>query len=227
MTHPLDRCVWHALQSRQRAFAVVRAKAVAFERSVAMFVAGSDRSREALSDMAALIPPGGQAGVVKRGEFPLPPATTLVKAATLMQMVAETLRCEEPALPFLELGDPDAPDMLALATLCRPGPFFEATYRLGGFIGIRDAAGKLIAMAGERMKAAPFTEVSAVCTHPDARGRGLARALMSVVARRIVARGEIPWLHTYPDNEGAIALYTSLGFRPRADVTYTIVERAA
>jgi predicted GNAT family acetyltransferase len=224
MAHPLDRCVWSALQSRQRAFAVVRGKAAAFERSVAMFVAGADRSREALADMAALIPPGGQAGMVEREDWPLPPGTKLVKAATLMQMVAEPLRCAEPALPFLELGEADAPDMLALATLCRPGPFFEATHRLGGFIGVRDGAGRLIAMAGERMKAGPFTEVSAVCTHPDARGRGLARALMSVVARRIAARGETPFLHTYPNNDGAIALYASLGFRPRADVTYTIAE---
>jgi hypothetical protein len=130
-----------------------------------------------------------------------------------------------PDFPFLELSDAEAPDMLELATLCRPGPFFAGTHRLGGFIGVRDEAGRLIAMAGERMHVGSFGEVSAVCTHPDHRGRGLARGLMSVVASRIAARGDTPWLHTYPDNLGAIALYETLGFGRRAEVTYTIFER--
>ncbi|WP_163317661.1 GNAT family N-acetyltransferase, partial [Enterobacter hormaechei] len=71
----------------------------------------------------------------------------------------------------------------------------------------------LIAMAGERMRTPGFTEVSGVCTHPDFRGAGLAGKLMRAVAARIVARGELPFLHAYADNASAIALYERLGYR--------------
>ena len=70
-----------------------------------------------------------------------------------------------------------------------------------------------MAMAGERMKPDGFTEVSGVCAHPDHRGRGFAGALMRIVAGRILARGETPFLHAYASNRGAIGLYESLGFR--------------
>jgi predicted GNAT family acetyltransferase len=80
-------------------------------------------------------------------------------------------------------------------------------------------------MAGERMKPDGFTEVSGVCTHPDWRGRGYAGGLMRLVARRILARGETPFLHAYATNEGAIALYRSLGFAIRRQVTATILKR--
>jgi predicted GNAT family acetyltransferase len=141
-------------------------------------------------------------------------------------MVAEDgIEPPEKVLPLLELGDPDAPEMLALAMLCRPGPYHANTHKLGGFVGVRDAEGRLIAMAGERYQIGRFTEISAVCTHPDARGQGIARALMQVVGSRITARGEEAFLHTFPDNAGAIALYESLGFRPREEIRYTIFRR--
>ena len=73
------------------------------------------------------------------------------------------------------------------------------------------------------MKPAGFTEVSGVCTHPDFRGRGYARALMAVVAECILARGDTPFLHAYADNRGAIALYESLGFRVRCEVNVTVL----
>ena len=80
-------------------------------------------------------------------------------------------------------------------------------------------------MAGERFQVGRYTEISAVSTHPDARGRGLARNLMRVVGSRIAARGEVAFLHTYPDNAGAIALYEQLGFRPRTQINYAIFRR--
>jgi predicted GNAT family acetyltransferase len=85
------------------------------------------------------------------------------------------------------------------------------TPALGEFWGIKDA-GVLVAMAGERMKHEGFTEVSGVCTHPHARGRGLGRALSAHVAARISARGDTPYLHAYASNTAAIELYRSLGF---------------
>jgi len=49
---------------------------------------------------------------------------------------------------------------------------------------------------------------------------------MRVVAGRILARGETPFLHTYAHNTGAIALYRSLGFALRKEITMAVLERA-
>jgi predicted GNAT family acetyltransferase len=94
---------------------------------------------------------------------------------------------------------------------------------MGHFIGVHHG-GRLIAMAGQRMRVPGFTEVSAVCTHPDFRGRGLAGKLMRVLIDRIVAEGDAAFLHVYPDNSGAIALYEALGFRLRAEMTFTVLR---
>jgi predicted GNAT family acetyltransferase len=114
--------------------------------------------------------------------------------------------------------------MFDLATLTKPGPYFARTHRLGDFVGVKQD-GRLIAMAGERMKPDGFTEVSGVCTHPDARGRGYAGALMRVVVAKILARGETPFLHVYAANTGAIGLYETLGFALRREVTMTVLTR--
>jgi len=114
--------------------------------------------------------------------------------------------------------------MLALATLTKPGPFFARTHQLGDFVGVK-RDGVLVAMAGERMKPAGFTEVSGVCTHPDHRGHGYAAGLSRIVAQRILARGEVPFLHAYATNTAAIAIYQALGFRLRLEATLTILAR--
>lgn len=67
--------------------------------------------------------------------------------------------------------------------------------------------------SGEALRLSPGY---GVCTHPDARGRGYAGALMRTVIERILGRGETAFLHSYADNAGAIALYHSLGFSVRS-----------
>jgi len=89
-----------------------------------------------------------------------------------------------------------------------------------------NARGALVAMAGERLHPPGWTEISAVCTHPDFRGRGLAGKLMRVLIDRIVSEGDAAFLHVYPDNAGAIALYGALGFRLRAEMTFTVLRSA-
>lgn len=131
---------------------------------------------------------------------------------------------EPPDEPVV-LGEADAAEMLALATLTRPGPFFVRTHRLGRFLGIR-RGGRLVAMAGERLRPPGFTEVSGVCTHPDHRGHGHAARLMRAVADAILARGETPFLTCYADRPATIALYERLGFRTRATIQATILSPA-
>ena len=96
---------------------------------------------------------------------------------------------------------------------------------MGRYWGHVDADDRLLAMAGERLHLTGFTEISAVCTHPDARGRGLAAALTRHVApRAILERGETPFLHVAADNDAALRVYERLGFRRRRTVDFAFVE---
>lgn len=224
--HPLDRPVWSALTgARQAHLALGDARAMRFDPAYALFAVAADDAPDSLAALTRLIPDGRAVGLVEAGEVSLPAGVPLRQAACV-QMAAQSLTAGGPDLAFEALGDADAGEMLALATLTEPGPFFEKTHRLGDFIGVRQD-GRLVAMAGERMKPDGFTEVSGVCTHPDWRGRGYAAGLMRVVTARIVARGETAFLHAYAANTGAIALYESLGFSVRTAITFTVLGAGA
>ena len=70
-----------------------------------------------------------------------------------------------------------------------------------------------------------YTEVSAVCTHPDYLGCGYAAALMAVLMERIRDRGEIPFLHVRPGNLRAIELYKRLGFTDRRLLHLLVIQK--
>ncbi|MDP3802227.1 GNAT family N-acetyltransferase [Brevundimonas sp.] len=223
LAHPLDRPVWSALTSRQASLALGDARALRFDPAWALFAAAADASPESTAALGALnISPNGM-GLVEAGDMPLPPETTVRAQAACVQMTTSGLTAGGRDIAFEPLGEADAADMLALATLTVPGPFFERTHRLGDFIGVKQD-GKLIAMAGERMRPSGFTEVSGVCTHPDHRGHGYASALMRVVAQRILERGEQAFLHVYAAHAATIALYETLGFSVRTSITYTVLD---
>jgi predicted GNAT family acetyltransferase len=222
--HPLDRPIWSALTTRQAHLASGTRRALYFDRDYAAFAASIDDTAESLAELAAIVPRQGYVILLQAGAVPEPPGAVAVSRTAGVQMVLDALTPGEPDFAVAPLTDDDAADMLALATLTKPGPFFVRTHALGTFIGVKHD-GRLVAMAGERMQPTGFTEISGVCTHPDFRGRGYAGGLMRLAAARILARGETPFLHARAANTGAIALYETLGFRLRRAVTIAAVER--
>lgn len=221
--HPLGRAIWTALTTRQAGLARSAGAVRRFDPAFSPFAASADGTAESLAALADLVPPGGE--VYLQGDAIEPPAGFAVRrSAHTVLMVAERIEGPAADFDFEVLGDADGPEMMALAHLTKPGPFAERTHQLGRFVGVRHE-GRLVAMAGERLKAGPYTEVSGVCTHPDHRGRGYAGGLMKDVAWKILERGEKPFLHSYADNIGAIALYERLGFAVRSRPMLFVLER--
>ncbi|RZJ05589.1 MAG: GNAT family N-acetyltransferase [Brevundimonas sp.] len=230
LAHPLDRPVWSALNTRVASLTIRRERdggsAVRLDPDVGVFVAAANGSTASRALLDALCREYPGAGLVEPEGDPIAsvlPDLPVVSQATCVQMTASSLTAGPPGDPdFLTLGEADADEMLALATLTKPGPFRRGTLRLGGFVGVQ-REGRLIAMAGERMKVEGYSELSGVCTHPDFRGQGLAGALSRAVVSRILARGEQAFLHAYAEHTATVAFYESLGFTVRARMTYTVL----
>ncbi|HEU0045047.1 GNAT family N-acetyltransferase [Sphingomonas sp.] len=221
MAHPLDRPIWSALTGPQAQLARGDARAWRIEPSVGHFAAAASPSSADLDALHGLVTPGAPLILFEDAAAQPTPGLT-VASDTMVQMVAEGLAPPAPGAPMQPLGDDDAAEMLALATLTRPGPFLTNTHSLGGFVGIREGY-RLVAMAGTRLRVPNHVEISAVCTHPDHRGRGHAARLMQAVSQVIIAGGDRPFLHSYASNTAAIAMYERLGFRLRRELTVSFL----
>ncbi|WP_079404354.1 GNAT family N-acetyltransferase [Streptomyces sp. 3211] len=210
----LDNPVWAALTGTHRGFAAFGPAGLAarYALDTAPFSALADpEDPRAWADLAALAGPGEEVWLTG---LPTPPPgwQTLVTLAGV-QLDGRAVRAEA-APEAVPLGPGDVPEMLELVGLTRPGPFLGRTVELGTYLGIRHG-GRLVAMAGERTRPAGWSEISAVCTHPDHRGRGLAGRLVRAVAAAARERGDSPFLHAAASNTGAVRLYESMGFTLR------------
>jgi ribosomal protein S18 acetylase RimI-like enzyme len=226
--HPLDNVIWQALTTRQTEFAESFDQARRFSREVTSLCAFREPSEEGYECLGNLAGSGGTAAVFLDVPYETRPGWSRVGGAPLLQMACENgnaaLAKQTGKAQFVELGSADVPEMVELATLTKPGPFGTRTRELGTYLGIRDG-GKLVAMAGERLKVPGHTEVSAVCTHPEHTGKGYAQILMSEIMRRIRSRGETPFLHVRQDNVRAIEIYKRLGFRERVLRHYAVIRK--
>jgi predicted GNAT family acetyltransferase len=224
--HTLDRPVWGALEGWQAGLSVGNHLARRFAPGFGPFAATRDDRPEALDALHELVAPGEQLILLQADESAVPRGAMVERRSAGVQMVLKALKPAGGRAAIERLGPADVPEMRALAHLTKPGPFEARTHELGAFYGIRDR-GRLIAMAGERMKLNGFVEVSAVCTHPDYRGQGYAAQLTSIVSSQIVERGETAFLHAYATNTPAIALYEALGFAVRREMIVTVLARRA
>jgi GNAT superfamily N-acetyltransferase len=210
----LDQCIWNALSSCHVSFAEGDELAKRYPPAVTALAAMRDFSTESFESLGRLIVPGEMGIFFLDALPPLPIGWRILREVPLAQMVwsGSADADDGPAIEQLNIADVD--EMLALTELTKPGPFGKRTPELGTYLGIRDR-GRLVAMAGERLRLPGFTEVSAVCTHPSHQGRGLARQLILAVVRRIVQSGATPFLHVARENKRAIRVYEDLGFKTR------------
>ena len=217
----LDNPIWSALTTGQAQLAQGGSLAKRFPSDVAPFAAMPDQSVAAYQALEETLS-GDVAALFLDAPPVLPADWSTVHSGEMYQMVFEAPPPAEPNLSLRTLSVADIPEMLALTKLTEPGPFLPRTIQLGAYYGVHES-GLLVAMAGERLKLTGYTEVSAVCTHPDYRGRGYGHALMSAVMAGITNRGETPFLHVRTENP-ALHLYQKLGFRLRAKLHLAVIK---
>jgi ribosomal protein S18 acetylase RimI-like enzyme len=219
----LDNPIWNSLSTSRARFAQGGALARRFDPAIGPLAGLKEQSAEAYGELGELLSPGEFAVLFLDSAPEPPPGWQLLLHRPGNQMIWEGASLpSSPEIAIQPLGADDIPEMLELTALTDPGPFRARTIELGGFLGIREG-GRLAAMAGERLALPGFTEVSAVCTHPDFRGRGYAQALVSAVVRTIQLRGETPILHVYSSNTAAVRVYEALGFVLRRQLHIAVV----
>ncbi|MGC1817065.1 MAG: GNAT family N-acetyltransferase [Casimicrobiaceae bacterium] len=223
---PPSNIAWHALTGPQARHATGAGDARRYALGLSPIVAFADVEHPDFDALAPYCEPGEQ--LYCAGWMGAAPDGWRVEAEAIMyQMVWEApMPPADDALEAVQLGPGDAATMLALADLTRPGPFGPRTVELGEYFGVLDGR-RLVAMAGERMHAGGFREISGVCTHPDFQGRGLARRLVARLVRRQLQRNEMPFLHVMRGNVNAHRLYASMGFCGHREVPVRIVSRCA
>jgi len=223
---PLDYPIWTALTTRQSKLAEGGALARRYPVAMTPFAGLADQSAESFAALGALMSASDIAVLFTPDAVVAPNAYKILLAETGEQMMGTPADTPARSVEIVTLGADDVPAMMELTALTKPGPFSLRTHELGTFLGIR-VDGKLAAMAGERMKPGNFTEITAVCVHPDHRGRGFGQMLLSAVSRQIVARGESPFLHVFSSNASAIALYRRQGMEIRRRLHVTVLQKKA
>jgi len=224
----LDNPIWSALTTDHAPIAMGGEAARRYPDRIGPLSAMPAQTQAGYEALHSLTPVGGAVALFFLEPLRPPQGWSMVRGGQLVQMVAPRPRLADAPLPvdaeLRALAAEDAPAMVELAELTEPGPFRLGTIALGGYFGIF-LDGRLAAMAGRRMAMPGFVEVSAVCTHPEARGRGFASVLMSRVMAGIVDEGRVPFLHALASNDSAVRVYERLGFTLRQTFHFAAVRR--
>lgn len=221
----LDNIFWHALNGAHRQWSDGTASVRRYTQGFSPIIAFADPLRP---DLAALAPwcASGEHFYCDGWSGAAPPGWRVEVESTMFRMLWDgALPAADPAPEALPLRAEHAPQALELATLCKPGPFGIRTIELGDYFGYFDGE-RLMAMAGERLRASGLCEISGVCTHPDYQGRGLAKKLIAKLLLRHAARGERSFLHVMRGNP-AHQLYLDMGFQDYLESTVRVISYQA
>ena len=225
MSHPLDNPIWNALNTGSHSLSFGTERVRLIDREMGFFAGLPDYHTENLNELYNFMEAGQRVILFPPNHLPLDEKWKVHNDRELLQLVCErdfsSVASQE---EIHHLDKSHVEEMLALTQLTKPGPFVKRTIEFGDYFGFF-SDGKLISMAGSRLSPSPYTEVSAVCTHPDFTGQGISKKVMPFVLQGIQQRGKTPFLHLYPDNTPALRLYTSLGFISRAMLRVYLLEK--
>ena len=223
----LDNPILNALLTDHESLAISVFPARRYPAAIGPLAGTAGQMQASCDALRGLAGAGGLLALFLHDPPALPQGWSLFRGGVLTQMI-----CREPkfgevrppgaGITLRRLGVADVPVMMELAALTEPGPFRERTIELGNFYGVFEEK-RLLAMAGQRLRVPGFVEVSAVCTHPEARGRGYAGVAMREVMRDIACEGRTPFLHAFDDNP-AIRLYERLGFTHRCSFHLAVIR---
>ena len=225
MSHPLDNPIWNALNTGSHSLSFGTEQVRLIDREMGFFAGLPAYQKENLDDLYDFLEAGQRVILFTPDHLPLDEKWKVHNDRELLQLVCERdFSSIEPYIEIYPLNERNVEEMLALTQLTKPGPFLKKTIDFGDYFGFF-SDGKLISMAGSRLSPSPYTEVSAVCTHPDFAGQGISKKVMPYVLQGIQQRGSTPFLHLYPDNTPALRLYTSLGFVSRTMLRVYLLEK--
>ena len=221
--HPLDNVAWNSLTSRHRGLGVVGKKAAKYRTQVSMIAGVAENTAEAYSELAEIVETGVPVAIIGEG-----PPEDHPEWVVRMAMEGFQMTCDAPIMyeerGFVSLTPDDVPQMMELVEMTRPGPFSPGTIEMGKYIGVK-VDGRFVAMGGERMKPEGYTEVSGICTHPEYRGKGYAKAITGALTNMVLERGETPFLNVFANNTPAIKLYEKLGYKTRRTIKASGIMR--
>lgn len=221
--HLLDNPIWESLSSRHHSLALREGEVARYPAEVAPFLGVATDGIDAAAALESLLPHGDTALLL--GPVPSEPkGWELKQLAQLAQMVCPVRMQEMDGPSIIELSEPQHADVLALTALVYPHYFRPRTTDLGRYFGIYQD-GRLAAMIGERMGMQDYTEISAVCTHPDCSGHGYARRLLAWLSNDNLERGRIPFLHVSQQNQRAMRLYERNGYHIRREIAFWSLRR--
>lgn len=225
MEHILDNPIWNALLSGNKHLSGGNDTVKYFAADTAPFVGLKEITAANFDNLYHQLPFNRLMVVFTPEEIAVPGQFEVVNHLDVFQMVYDGITTPAAiSQELVPLEEKHIPEMLALTKLTNPGPFLQRTIDFSNYEGIF-SGGKLVAMTGQRFKPFQYTEISAVCTHPEHGGKGYARQLISSQIAKILAKSDIPFLHVKTDNINAIKLYESLGLVTRRQLAINMIKK--
>jgi ribosomal protein S18 acetylase RimI-like enzyme len=208
----LQNPVYHALLSGDKHLSFGTENVRYFDAEVSPYAGFPEDYLNGFADLYELLPAGRRILYAKPIPIDQPKGWQIQHEIEGLQFVYEGSKLIEGDFSHIvPLTKEHVDEMIELVRLTKPGPFDKRTIEFGFYFGIFNND-QLVAMTGQRLHVGNYTELSAVCTHPDHLGKGYASALMQHQLQLIIEHGQQPFLHVRNDNERAIAVYERLGF---------------